>query len=472
MELRQHCGRTVHVPLGQDGLEALGGVRHLAGLLRRTAEVHVHVGRRRAVHPRDLHVAAERDRADAVLDALAADLRERRREADVELPRPHPRGAGGEEMARLVHEHEEGEREDGDGEAHAATSASSAARRASASASERGRRGRARAIVGAHERALDELRDREERDPALEERCDGDLVGSVVRARGRATPATSLVGEPEQRERLVVGLVELEREPAQVERRHGRRRAPRVRERVRDRHPHVRQPEMRERCAVAEADERVDGRGRMHEHLDPVVRDPEEHVRLDHLEALVRERGGVDRDLRPHRPGRVRQRLLDGDVRQLRARAAAERAARGRDHERVHLLRLPPLEALQRRRVLAVDREQRAAAAGARRSRERAGRHEALLVRERERDAALQRPEGRADPGEADDRVEDDVRLGPLEQLGRVAAHLGQRREPVDRRRARRGRDELELRVRSDDLEGLAADGAGGSEQCEAGHPG
>ena len=206
------------------------------------------------------------------------------------------------------------------------------------------------------------------------------------------------------------------------------------------------QPEVRERGAVAEADERVDGRGRMHDDLDPVVREPEEEVRLDHLEALVRERGGVDRDLRPHRPGRVRERLLDRDVRELR------RASRPRNG--------PPEAVSTSECTCSGSRPSRHCSVAecslstgssappprcARRGRELAGRDEALLVREREVDAALERPERRADPGEADDRVEDDVGLGPLEQLGRVTAHLGQRREPVDRRRARRGCDELQL---------------------------
>ena len=62
---------------------------------------------------------------------------------------------------------------------------------------------------------------------------------------------------------------------------------------------------------------------------------------------------------------------------------------------------------------------------------------------------ALERPEGRRQAREADDCVEDDVRLGALEQLGQVAADLRQRREPVDGLRAGRGGDELELRVRA-----------------------
>ena len=75
-----------------------------------------------------------------------------------------------------------------------------------------------------------------------------------------------------------------------------------------------------------------------------------------------------------------------------------------------------------------------------------------------------------ARPGEADDGVQDDVRLGPLEQLGQVAAGLGQRREAVDRLRARRGGDELELGMRVDHLDRLAPDRAGRAEQGDPLH--
>ncbi len=105
--------------------------------------------------------------------------------------------------------------------------------------------------------------------------------------------------------------------------------------------------------------------------------------------------------------------------------------------------------ALEERRVLAVDRDQQPAAALARRERQLACGDEALLVRERERDAALERPHRRRQAGEAERGVEDDVGLRALEQLGRVAADLRQRREPVDRRRAAGRGDELERRVRA-----------------------
>ena len=94
-------------------------------------------------------------------------------------------------------------------------------------------------------------------------------------------------------------------------------------------------PEVRERRAVAQRHERVDDRLRVHDDVDAVVRRAEQVVRLDHLEALVHQRRRVDRDLAAHRPGRVPQRLLDGDGLELGARAAAERAAGRGQHEPV-----------------------------------------------------------------------------------------------------------------------------------------
>ena len=74
--------------------------------------------------------------------------------------------------------------------------------------------------------------------------------------------------------------------------------------------------------------------------------------------------------------------------------------------------------------MLAVDRQKHTAAARLRGKGQLAGGDEAFLVRQRQCHAALECPEGRADAGEADDRVEDDVRLAPLEELDRVAADL------------------------------------------------
>ena len=90
-------------------------------------------------------------------------------------------------------------------------------------------------------------------------------------------------------------------------------------------------------------------------------------------------------------------------------------------------------KALERTRMLAVHRNQPATAASLRGQSELTGGDEALLVRECEIDAALEGPQRRGQSCEADHRVQNEVRLGSLEQLGEIAAGLGQRRKPVDR---------------------------------------
>ena len=181
---------------------------------------------------------------------------------------------------------------------------------------------------------------------------------------------------------------------------------------------------MRERSSVAEAHEPVDDRRRLQHDLDPVVGNAEEEVRLDQLEPLVRERRRVDRDLRAHAPGGMGERLLGRHVDELVARPSAERPARARQDESRDLVggRVP--QALVQGRVLAVDRENAAAAPPLRGEREVAGCDEALLVRKREVDPVLERPERRVDAREPDDGVQDDVRLGPIEQIRQIASNL------------------------------------------------
>ena len=93
-------------------------------------------------------------------------------------------------------------------------------------------------------------------------------------------------------------------------------------------------------------------------------------------------------------------------------------------------------------------------------------------------DAALERPESRPAAGKADDGVEDEVGLGAPR-----AARSGSpppwkcstpssAASPVRSRRPGRERAELELGVRVDDLERLAADRAGGAEESDPLHAG
>ena len=164
--------------------------------------------------------------------------------------------------------------------------------------------------------------------------------------------------------------------------------------------------------------------------------------------------------------------LLGRDVLEFGPCAASERAARPRHDERVDLLRLAPFEALEERGVLAVDRQDPPSPTFARGECELAGCNEALLVRQREIDAALQRPERRVHAGEAHDGVEHDVGLRLLEQLGQVASDRLQRRvDVVERSRSRSCGAELEPGMSLDDLDRLAADRAGCAKERDALHP-
>ena len=95
--------------------------------------------------------------------------------------------------------------------------------------------------------------------------------------------------------------------------------------------------------------------------------------------------------------------------------------------------------------------------------REFAGRDERLLVGERQRDAALERPERHGQSGEPDDGVEHHVGLRRVEQLRQGAARLHVRHRVLCRERrqilrAGRERADLELRVPCHHVERLCPD--------------
>ena len=97
--------------------------------------------------------------------------------------------------------------------------------------------------------------------------------------------------------------------------------------------------------------------GGVDDDLDALEGDAEEQVRLDHLEPLVDQGRGVDRDDRSHRPGRVGERLLGGDVGSSLGVPAAERAAAGGEHQPADLVGAAAAQALGQRAVLGVDRD-------------------------------------------------------------------------------------------------------------------
>src|SRR5262252_3719368 len=95
----------------------------------------------------------------------------------------------------------------------------------------------------------------------------------------------------------------------------------------------------------------------MNQDLDAIARQPEQPMRLDHLEPFVHERRRVDRDLPPHLPGRMPERIVRRYRLEIAGGSAAEWSARCRQHDTAHLAQVAAVQALLDGVVLAVDRE-------------------------------------------------------------------------------------------------------------------
>ena len=161
----------------------------------------------------------------------------------------------------------------------------------------------------------------------------------------------------------------------------------------------------------------MDDRLRVHDHVDPVIFDIEEFVRLDDLEPLVHERRRVDGDLGAHRPGRVGECLLDGHLGQLLAGPTAERATRCREHHPVDgAPTVVTTQALVDRTMLAVDRQQFGAGRVPCLAHDRSGGDEGLLVGEAQSSPRFEGGKGDREPGESHHAV--DYHLGSRGCLG------------------------------------------------------
>src|SRR5438067_798665 len=90
----------------------------------------------------------------------------------------------------------------------------------------------------------------------------------------------------------------------------------------------VRITRLRERRAVCEFDHGMNDTLRVDDDLDTAHLDAEKPVRLDHFQAFVEQRCGIDGNLRSHVPGRVFQRLLWCNGIELRSRRLSKRPAR------------------------------------------------------------------------------------------------------------------------------------------------
>ncbi len=268
------------------------------------------------------------------------------------------------------------------------------------------------------------------------------LVGGVEHARRGAARHGRLTGQAQAREGLLVGSLELQRSHRrEVERGHRDVGTHGMVQGVGDRHAHVGMPEVRERGAVVERDHAVDDRLRVDHHVDLLVGRAEQVVGLDHLEALVEQRGRVDGDAAAHLPGGVRERLLDGHVLELVGGAAAEWAAGSGEHELVDRARRLAGHQLVQRGVLGVDGDDLGAGGLGQRHHQLAPHHQALLVGQREIDPLSERGHGRPEARRTGKGVQHEIRPRLDDELDQAL-----RCRPAPRRRSRprrRGRRQL-----------------------------
>lgn len=216
-----------------------------------------------------------------------------------------------------------------------------------------------RRVVGklssAIEHVGDDVDDLREADAPVQKRRRCLLVRRVVHRRVALARLRDVAREANGRER---GVVEGQERPlhrvGEVEGRLRPRDALRPCQRVGDRQLHRRRRGLGDCRPVGEGDHGVDNGLRVHGDVDKRRRDVEQQGGLNELETLVHQRRGVQRVHLPHRPRRVRRRLLRRDVPHLLAGAAAKRPARGGEHEARDLATVPGAQALGHGRVLGV----------------------------------------------------------------------------------------------------------------------
>src|SRR6185437_4763355 len=119
--------------------------------------------------------------------------------------------------------------------------------------------------------------------------------------------------------------------------------------------------------------------------------------------------GGVDRNPVAHLPGRVVQRLLNGDVSKFRLGSVKERAARGRKPYAADFVHLASPQALVHGVVLAINGEKRLALAAGLRGDEFTSRNQALFVGEANGLTGFNRLVGSFEPGDTHNRANDEI---------------------------------------------------------------
>ncbi len=320
--------------------------------------------------------------------------------------------------------------------------------------------------------ALDRPDDAAERDLAGQEGVHRLLVGRVQDRRAPPAGVGRASGQPDGRKAGLVERVELERpQVLEVGRRHSVAKPVGIAEGDRDRKAHVGAPELRLQGAVHELDQRVNRALRVDDHRDVLKGHAEQMVGLDELQTLVHHGRRVDGHLWAHRPARVVQRLLDGDLVEVKVGMSPERAAARGDDQPANAIQTLSPQALPDGAVLGVDGPDAAGAGSL--HHQRARHHEDLFGRKRDFLLRFQRGHRRSQRPRSRDRDHHDVasRVGDHRDDARV--EVGLTRLALDdvfgvpacgAPALREPGQSQPFGIAIDDVQRLLADGAGSAE--------
>ena len=132
----------------------------------------------------------------------------------------------------------------------------------------------------------------------------------------------------------------------------------RIGQRVGYGNPHIGNPQLRKDGTILILHQRVNDRLRVDDDFDSLGGNIEQPSRLDDFQALVHESGRIDRNLLPHRPVWVLQRLLSGYPEELVHLHAAKWPSGGSQDNLLEIFFPPGFQCLKNCGVLGIDRQQ------------------------------------------------------------------------------------------------------------------
>ena len=162
----------------------------------------------------------------------------------------------------------------------------------------------------------------------------------------------------------------------------------------------------------------MDDRLAVKQHFNLFRGQVEQMMSLDDLQGLVHQRRRVDRDLRPHVPGRMIEGLVDGHLGQRLQRNIPQRASGGRQHDLLNLVVMSGRHGLKNRRVLAIDRQHVNAGGTGAVHHEFARHDQRLFVGERQRFFRVDGRQCRRQSRTAHHGQQHEVHLGHRRELG------------------------------------------------------